>query len=251
MVGAVGTDETADNLEQLLKQDGVNPRYVRKNHPTGTTVALVRGPCRMLVAHLGAAEVLAVEDLNADILTELQTVDLVYIEGFFLTKRLPVATLILDKYDRKKTKLAFNLSARYMCEEHPEVIKLFSKEADLLFGNRREFEALLPILKAPNFDDIFNKLAKKDKVIVITDGPEAVICWQEGQIHRYSVSSLEESQVIDTTGAGDAFVAGFLAGYLLKRTSLSCTELGCYAAQEMIKRTGCSLPPHTPRVQIY
>lgn len=61
-------------------------------------------------------------------------------------------------------------------------------------------------------------------------------------VERFPVPKIDLKEVIDTTGAGDAFVAGFMAGFVKKKSILECLDKGCWMAGQIIRRIGCSLP---------
>ncbi|RZC37752.1 PfkB domain containing protein [Asbolus verrucosus] len=251
--GAVGDDNEGQMLQDILKRDGVETNYVRQvNYPTGVTVALVNGTNRSLVACLGAAEVLSLADLtsNPDIMRQAENADLIYMEGFFLTKRTEVAHFVLNYCNSHNKKFAFNLSGEYMCKEEPEILKYFTERSDIIFGNKKEFEALCSIMKQRNVKDLLIYLSKSGKIVAMTNGANPVVCVGDGgkSYDKVIVPAMKDTEIVDTTGAGDSFVAGFLVGHLLKRSLVNCCELGCYAAQEIIKRRGCVVPEHPPNV---
>ncbi|KAJ8949241.1 hypothetical protein NQ318_022754 [Aromia moschata] len=87
-----------------------------------------------------------------------------------------------------------------------------------------------------------NGLEPYGKIIVITDGPRTGTCIYKGNAVNFDVSPIEEQDVIDTTGAGDAFVGGFIAGLCIDKSLKDCAQIGCDAAYHIIKQRGCTLP---------
>ena len=86
---------------------------------------------------------------------------------------------------------------------------------------------------------------KRPRLVVITQGADDVlVAFSDlpAEFRRFPVHTLEESQIVDTNGAGDAFVGGFLAYKALARPLKLCVEAGIYAATEVIKLSGCAFP---------
>lgn len=250
MFGAVGDDPEAELLKEFLKRDKVETNYVtQRDYITGTTVSLITGEHRSLVAYLGAAEVISIDDFlsTPGIKHQIKEATLVYMEGFFLTKRENVATYILDICNKQNKEFAFNLSGEYLCKELPETVKHFITKSDIIFGNLKEFETICPIMNESCVDDLIKSLGKKGKTVAVTNGQYPVKCIQAGE---ESISEIQvitvDKEVVDTTGAGDAFAGGFLAGYLNKTPAYKCCRLGNYAAFQVIKDFGCNVPISSP-----
>jgi adenosine kinase len=250
--GAIGSDNQGETLKQILKSHGVKTNYVKhERYYTGTTVSLVTKQGRSLVACLSAAEIISLNDvLNTDIIVEIRNADLIYIEGFFLTKRFEAAKYILNYCNELEKKIAFNLSGEYLCNECPEIVEYFIERCEIIIGNRREFSAICSIMRENDVESFISALSQLGKTVVLTNGPSYVICVTDrGKINcKTTVPEVEKKEVVDTTGAGDSFAAGFLTGYLTGRSIQNCLNLGCYAAQEIIRRRGCVVPEHPPNL---
>lgn len=86
---------------------------------------------------------------------------------------------------------------------------------------------------------------KRPRIVVITQGKDDILVAVSGgqeRLKRFPVTVLDDSELVDTNGAGDSFVGGFLAYLLMKRPLKECIDAGVHAATEIIKRSGCSLP---------
>ncbi|KAF2897382.1 hypothetical protein ILUMI_08796 [Ignelater luminosus] len=254
MFGAVGQDALGKNLKALVEAAGVKTRYIEHvNEPTGTVVALVSGACRSLVAYIGAAQHVAIDNLHATDINTLNTVDLVYMEGFFLPDRKQVAQYIQEFcYDSKRI-FTFNLSAVYMAETYPDDILYFANNCDILIGNYREYDALIKAAKltmnvetlvaqlSANYDN--SKNLKYGKIVIMTNGSKSVLCaHSNGKTEEISVPKIEADKIGDTTGAGDAFAAGFLAGMFEGRPPTGCLRWGCWVSRQIIQQVGCTIP---------
>lgn len=234
-------------------------RYVvHKSQPTGSSIALVKGANRSLVANIGAAEHLTIENFLQDKenLLTLQKVDVVYMEGFFLTNRLAIARYILDFCKENKKTFIFNISGEYMCKEHPENMKHFADQCDILFGNKKEYEALCQIMEEDSNCNVQNFAVdlvksyqsnlKYGKMAIVTNGAESVFCaHSNGIIDKTYVLPVNEDDIKDTTGAGDTFVSGFVAALLDDQPPLTCLRWGSWVSQQIIMQVGCTVPPYT------
>lgn len=232
---------------------------MQDSYATGISVDLVRGEHRSLVANIGAAEHFTIEDFqkNEKNRESLSTADYVYVEGFFLTKRVEIAKYILNYCKRNNKVFVFNISGVYMCELQPEDMAFFGQECDVLFGNRKEYSALS---KTINFAgdpedyaiDLSKNHPKKDylpygKITVMTNGSKSVHCAHSGGIVEIlQAAKVEKKDIRDTTGAGDSFVSGFLAGLFNNKKPLTCLEWGCWVSGKIIQEYGCTVPNYAP-----
>ena len=80
------------------------------------------------------------------------------------------------------------------------------------------------------------------RIVVFTQGSEGTVVACNGEVTTYAVTPLEKEKLVDTNGAGDAFVGGFLAGLLRSKPIAACVEAGHYAAREVIQKSGCCFP---------
>nr|XP_023013089.1 adenosine kinase 2-like [Leptinotarsa decemlineata] len=257
--GSVGSDEEATILRKLLANDGVKTKYIVQKHlPTGKTIALVKGENRSLVAHIGAAEKLPLDALLAEdqFHESMAKSDFIYIEGFFLTNRVETAKYLVNCDYHRKT-ILFNIAGRYVCNLLPDTMKYFVERSDVVFGNKEEFEAVTNIMHFQSIRDLAqvllkngrNKMKKYGNMLVITDGPDPVLCFYDrGKSYKFEVPKMNETDIKDTTGAGDAFAGGFIAALWSDLSIEDCVRTGCYAAQQIIRQVGCSLPKFYPEI---
>nr|CAI5856765.1 unnamed protein product [Callosobruchus analis] len=230
-----------------MNECGVQTRYIRQNLPTGRSLALVNNKISTLVACIGAAEKLPLNDLLSleDFTATIARASYVYIEGYFLTKRKDTAVYILDLCSKYKKPLLFNICGKYMLSVDPISIQFFAKNCDYLFGTLVEFEALWQSMELQSMQEFVNTMMKlkENKVMVITNGGNAgYFVHNTNEIKQFAVSELCDEDIRDTTGAGDAFVGGFIAA-LCKEISIDgCIKTGNYAACQILQQTGCTLP---------
>ncbi|KAF7993608.1 hypothetical protein HCN44_010203 [Aphidius gifuensis] len=267
--GGLGEDSRGSTLEKMVKAAGVQTRYaVHPNLPTGVCLSLSNGASRSLIANLGAAGVYTLADLKKSNLP-IDDIKIIYIEGFFLTHSLDVAKEIVKLTQHKNAIVAFNLNGEYIFEENSAAVCEMVGLSKIVFGNTREMTALAKALnlKFDNVADIPFLLNSSKRVtvgvssashtsgdwlmdndiFVMTQGgtAPAIVVWGHG--HSAQVQPTKpKDPVIDATGAGDALVAGFLAGVLAGGDPKSCLEIGCKVAGMMVTRLGVTLPNDVP-----
>ncbi|CAO1321032.1 unnamed protein product [Diamesa hyperborea] len=255
--GAIGNDTNGKVVKEILKISSVNVCLQElKDIKTGTCLCLCRGDCRSLTANIGAA--LHVEkEFIEDKLNKLTTPpQLYYIEGFFIPEKFHIIKFLHDKYSKSTdTLLTTNLNAPYIVKNFTKDITWLVRAADIVFGNKDEFEELATINGFPAMDDLLTDLLNgydkngRNKVIIVTDGANPVMIY-EGHLNNiqfdsHSVPEVDSDAIVDTTGAGDSFVSGFLHAFLQQKTTKSikeCVEFGCEVSAKVITVIGCNMP---------
>ncbi|KAK3927159.1 Adenosine kinase [Frankliniella fusca] len=267
-LGGLGNDDIGKQLAYLVDQAGVSARFkVHEGLLTGSAICLIHGNFRTLVAHLGAADVYRPQDFTEEDKLIVSKVKLVYIENFFFSHSPDVVWEILRLCEAYGIAIVFNLSGSYLFEKHGKDIALLVKHVNVVIGNDSEYLALAKSCGWTSDDtkEIASKIANNgiqsvssipkqaiklknllqwQKVVVITRGQKPIICASQGH-PEFETQVLQPKFVKDTTGAGDAFVAGFLMGILKNCTLKECVQFGCYSAREIIQQIGCSPPNYT------
>lgn len=224
-----------------------------KEIKTGTCLCLCQGEERSLTANIGAALRVGKSFIEENLATLSSDPSLYYIEGFFIPEKMHICRFLYDKYSKNpNTILITNLNAPYIVKQYPKDISWLSHKADVVFGNRDEFEELASINGFQTMDELIADLiekyndASKQKIIIVTDGANPVYFHQgnasgieSGMVEVPQVNAVE---IIDTTGAGDSFVAGFIYAMIEKKPTRECIEVGCDISAKVIKVIGCNLP---------
>lgn len=176
---------------------------------------------------------------------------IIYVEGFFVSDRMQVCRDIHDKYCADKNRLfSANLSAEYIIKEFPKEINYLADHSDILFGNRSEFQTLTEVNGFKTLTDQVNSLNAKNlgktKIILITNGAQFVDIYVRDEDNfsthnRLDVIAVDKADIVDTTGAGDSFVAGFLFAYLQSKSTIDCAQFGIEIASKKIRAVGATL----------
>jgi adenosine kinase len=258
-MGCVGKDKFADKMRECTARDGVNAIYLTDEAtPTGTCAVCVVDNDRSLVANLQAANNYKVDHVKqAENWAVVEKAEVCYSAGFFVTVS-PESIEAVSKHclENKKT-YCFNIAAPFILEVPPfqEVVKKTLPCIDFLFGN--ETEALTfakTVLQSDETDlkQIALKIAalpkegEKPRTVVITQGADPTLVAQNGEVTEYPIIALPKEKLIDTNGAGDSYVGGFLAGLCQGKPIAECCRAGAYAASVIVQRSGCQFPESAP-----
>ena len=255
--GCVGKDNYGETLEAKAKEAGVNVQYqISTEFPTGRCAVLITGQDRSLVTKLDAANHFTVDHLDdGKNWKTVETAKVVYSAGFFLTVSVD-SMLKVGKYCAANNRTyCLNLSAPFLIQFFKDQMMSVMPYADIVFGNETE---------AATFADAFNlgttdvkKIAlaismlpkengSKGRTVIITQGSDPVVCAENGTVVEFPAEKLPASKIVDTNGAGDAFVGGFLAQYVLGKdlgTAVRCNII--------ITSPLYSNPLHYQHVQIH
>lgn len=252
--GCVGKDETSQILAQKAKEAGVNVKYqYHPEHPTGKCAVLITGQDRSLVTKLDAANHYTLAHLEEEEHWKcVEEAKVYYSAGFFLTV-CPDAMLKVSRHAADNDKIyALNLSAPFLCQFFKEPMLKVLAYADIVFGNETEAEAFAEQNNFGKIKDrklIAKKIASfpkenggKARMVVITQGALPVIVVENGIVTEYEVDKLSADKIVDTNGAGDAFVGGFLAQLVKGSPTEKCVKCGIWASSLIIQRSGCTFP---------
>jgi len=251
-MGAVGKDATRDILEAKAKEAGVTVRYQSCDKPTGRCAVLITGEDRSLVTKLDAANHFTVSHLEEEENWSLvAAARCVYSAGFFLTVSTESMLKVAKHCAAANKTYCLNLSAPFLCQFFKDQLASVLPFTDILFGNETEAAAYAEAhnLGTSKVEEIALKLAmlpkengSRSRLVVITQGSEPVITVQHGKVASWPVEKLDSAAIVDTNGAGDAFVGGFLAQWVQGKELGTAVRCGHWAARLCIQRSGCSMP---------
>jgi len=257
-MGCVGQDKYHQLLHDAATKAGLKLSYQVYPHTeeerleTGTCAVLITGNHRSLVANLGAANHFTIDHLDDPKNRHLiEQAKIFYTAGFFYTV-CPKAVMRICEYADKNDRLfCTNLSAPFICEHFGNRLMEAMPYVDFLFGNETEArcfskyqlklvtEDVREIAKA--LSELPKKNSKRPRVVVITQGAEPTVLAVHGQeLKDFDVK--QPLQIVDTNGAGDSFVGGFLAYLALGKSFEEAIQAGAYCAFECIQQSGCTFP---------
>ena len=253
-IGCIGSDEYGKKLKEAATRDGVKVKYLEdSSQPTGTCAALINQKVRSLVANLGAANYYKHDHLMQPENWELvEKANTFYFAGFFLTVS-PPSIMSVAKHAAENDKLfVMNLSAPFIPHAFKDPLMETLPYVDILVGNEAECASVDEAFGygLNDMEAVAKKLAafpkenkKRNRIVIFTQGPGDVLVYRNDKITRYPIIPITEEEIVDTNGAGDAFIGGFLSQLVLDRSFDECMAAGFFAAHVIIKRSGCTFPP--------
>jgi len=253
-MGCIGKDKYGEILATKVLEVGVHAVYqIHPTEPTGKCAVCIYGHHRSLCAHLAAANHFTKDHLDVTdnwmLITKAQYY---YITGFHLTVA-PPAIMKIAEYALAANKcFIMNLSAPFICTLFKQQQLAAFEYVDILFGNEAEAETFAKEngIEYKSISDIALRMAgmpkrnsKRSRIVIITQGADPTIVAQDGKILQFPVSRLEKDKIVDTNGAGDAFVGGYLSQLIQGRPLDKCIDAGMWAARIIIQHSGCTYPP--------
>ncbi|XP_037547400.1 adenosine kinase b isoform X3 [Nematolebias whitei] len=252
--GCIGKDRFGEILKKKAEEAHVDAHYYEQSEePTGTCAACITGDNRSLVANLAAANCYKKEKhLDLDSNWELvEKAKVYYIAGFFLTVS-PESILMVAKHAAENNKIfCVNLSAPFISQFFREPLMKVMPYVDILFGNETEAATFAKELgfETDDIAEIANKTQnlpkenkKRQRVVVFTQGKDDTVATIGDNVIMFPVLDIDQNDIVDTNGAGDAFVGGFLSALVQEQGLEECIRAGHYAAHVIIRRVGCTFP---------
>ena len=234
-IGKISDDEFGAKYEEGLKIENVEYFYSKKREllPTGTCLILVTPDSeRTMCTFLGTAGKINENDINPDIVKKSE---IVFLEGYLWDEGEPKKAF--NKAINNSNKVALSLSDQFCVERHKaHFLNLVKNKVDITFANEQEITSLID---ANNFNEVINFSKQLDKLIVLTRGEKGAvsICGEE----VIEINAKKNIKIVDLTGAGDLFAAGFLSGYINKLSTKECLEKGTEMSSKIIQKIGARL----------
>jgi sugar/nucleoside kinase (ribokinase family) len=235
-VGKVKADRLGESFSSGMNDLGI--RFVTApasdGPPTASClVAVAPDGQRSMSTHLGASRELGPDDITE---AEIASADILYIEGYLWdTDSAKAASRKAIQFAKKAgTRVAFTLSDPFCVGRYrEEFLELLDCDLDILFANEDEAKALFEV---ENFDEVLQHLGPWNGVAAITRSAKGCVVTGGGEVHV--IDAVPVSRVVDTTGAGDQFAAGFLFGLCRQKSLAMSGKLGVLAAGEIISHYG-------------
>ena len=234
-IGKVCDDELGAKYEEGLKNENVEYFYSKKKEelPTGTCLILVTPDSeRTMCTFLGTAGKINENDVNSDIITNSEVI---LLEGYLWDEGDPKKAF--DKAISSAKKVAMSLSDQFCVDRHkPHFLDLVKNKLDITFANEQE---ILSLIDAKSFDDVISFGKELGKIIVVTRGDKGAIAIKGNEVSECGIK--EGLKVVDLTGAGDLFAAGFLHGYINNLSLKDSLEKGTEMSAKIIQQIGARL----------
>jgi len=234
-IGKVSDDEFGVTYEEGLKNENVEYLYKKKGEllPTGSCLILITPDHeRTMCTFLGTAGKINENDISADVIKKSE---MIFLEGYLWDDGGPMKAF--NKAIDNANKVAMSLSDQFCVERHkPHFLDLVKNKLDITFANEQEITSLID---ADNFNDVINFSKQLNKLIVITRGDKGSVAVRGQEIFENDIE--KNLKIVDLTGAGDLFAAGFLYGYINKLPLKKCLEKGTEMSSKIIQQFGARL----------
>lgn len=236
-IGQVAPDQLGEFYRHDLTATGVEFVTPAANlgQPTARSMVLVTPDAhRTMNTFLGAAQLLPPEALDA---AQIESAATLYLEGYLWDPEVPRAAMsrAIDIARAAGRKVAFTLSDTFCIDRHRDGFNALidAGRIDTLFANEAEIRMLAG---RDDCDAAIAAVQDKVETLVVTRSEQGAIAVQRGE--RATVAAEPVERVVDTTGAGDLFAAGFLAGQAQGRSLEESLRVGAIAAAEVISHYG-------------
>ena len=234
-IGKISDDEFGKKYEEGLMKENVKYFYSKKKEslPTGTCLILVTPDSeRTMCTFLGTAGKINEKDIDTNTISKSE---ILLLEGYLWDEGDPKQAF--NKAINHSNKVAMSLSDQFCVDRHkPHFLSLVKNKLDITFANEQE---IISLIDAKNFDEAINFCKQVGKVIIITRGEKGAVAINNQEI--FTIESSKNLKVVDLTGAGDLFAAGFLYGYINKLSINDCLEKGNTMASKVIQQIGARL----------
>ena len=231
-IGKVSEDELGNKYEEGLKQENVKYFYSKKKEelPTGTCLILVTPDSeRTMCTFLGTAGKINQNDVSTDAIKQSE---IILLEGYLWDEGDPKKAF--DKAIQNANKVAMSLSDQFCVDRHkPHFLELVRNKLDITFANEDEITSLID---TKNFSEVIEFAKQIKKLIIITRGEKGAISIKGDEIKEISIK--KNLDIIDLTGAGDLFAAGYLHGLINNLSSDLCLEKGTEMSSKIIQQIG-------------
>jgi fructokinase len=238
-IGKVNSDKFGDLYKKSLEDINVKFPYIKKDEslPTGASIILITPDSeRTMCTYLGVSSHLSADDISTNNILDHE---MIFLEGYLWDKgtseKMFKHTINIAK--QNKIKIAMSLSDIFCVTRHKQnFYDLLKNDLNMLIGNENEINELTG---KKNLLDSINQLKEFNKVIIITRSDKGSLAIKDNEI--VNCESIKVNKVLDLTGAGDLFAAGFLKEYLDKSDIKKCLTTGSIAASKIIQKIGARL----------
>ena len=234
-IGKINDDELGNKYEKSLTNEKIKYCYQKKKEtiPTGTCLILITPDSeRTMCTFLGIAGKVSDNDIDEN---AVKNSELVFLEGYLWDEGEPKTAF--DKAINLSKKTAMTLSDKFCVERHKKnFLDLVINKLDITFANEQE---ILSLIDAKNFDEVISFAKQLRKLIIITRSDKGSIAIQKNEV--VECNSKKDLRIVDLTGAGDLFAAGFLHGHVNNLSLKESLEKGTEMSSKIIQKIGARL----------
>jgi sugar/nucleoside kinase (ribokinase family) len=231
-IGKVNDDELGNEYEKSLTKEGVKYCYNKKveKTPTGTCLILITPDSeRTMCTFLGIAGKISPNDIY------IKQTELVFLEGYLWDEGEPKAAF--EKALTLSNKSAMSLSDKFCVDRHKKSFyDLVKNKIDITFANEQE---IIELIDAKTFKDVIEFGRELNKLLIITRSEKGSVAIKGSEV--VECQSQKKLKIVDLTGAGDLFAAGFLHGYINNMSTLENLEKGTEMASKIIQKIGARI----------
>ena len=230
-IGKVNDDDLGIKYEDGLKKEKVKYFYNKKKEelPTGTCLILVTPDSeRTMCTFLGTAGKINENDVSSNAIKQSE---MILLEGYLWDEGEPKKAF--EKAIQNANKVSMSLSDQFCVDRHkPHFLELVKNKLDITFANEQE---IMSLIDAKSFDEVINFSKSVNKLIILTRGEKGSIAINGEEVVECGIK--EGLKIVDLTGAGDLFAAGYLHGYVnkfsLKESLIKGTEMSSKVIQQI------------------
>ncbi len=234
-VGKINNDHLGIKYEEGLKKENVDFFYQKKKEhlPTGTCLILITPDSeRTMCTFLGTAAKINENDVD---INAIRSSEIIFLEGYLWDEGDPKKAF--DKAIDNSKNSAMSLSDLFCVERHKkQFLELVKNKLNIVFANEQEIKSLI---NAKTFDEVVSFSKNLNKLTVITRGEDGAVAVKGDEVFECGVK--KNLNIIDLTGAGDLFAAGFLHGVINNKPIKESLEKGTEMSSKVIQQIGARL----------
>ena len=234
-IGKVSDDDFGSKYEEGLKKENVKYFYSKKKEelPTGTCLILITPDSeRTMCTFLGTAGKIDENDVSSD---AIKKSEIIFLEGYLWDEGEPKKAF--DKAINSANKVAMSLSDQFCVDRHkPHFLDLVKNKLDITFANEQE---IMSLINTKSFSDVISFAKNLKNNVVITRGEEGAISIKDKEV--IECPAKKNLDIVDLTGAGDLFAAGYLHGIINNMDLKNSLAKGAEMSSKIIQQFGARL----------
>jgi sugar/nucleoside kinase (ribokinase family) len=234
-IGKISDDEFGKNYEEGLIKENVEYFYSKKVEKLSTGICLILvtpDSERTMCTFLGIAGKINEKDINTDVIKKSE---IIFLEGYLWDEGEPKKAF--NKAINNANKVAMSLSDVFCVDRHkPHFLNLVKNKLNITFANEQE---ICSLIEAKDIGEVIKFSKQLNKLVIVTRGKKGALAINGNEVFEIAIQ--KNLKIVDLTGAGDLFAAGFLHGYINKLSIMECLEKGTEMSSKIIQQIGARL----------